>query len=109
MIVSFTDQKNGSHIKEMDHGEGEHDLARHGTNAYQQLCPGDNGIPAPQHQGRITQVQQVIARQQNAVDKVGQLYILLQQVQDKQPAVPVEKQAHPDGNEISNKQIEDVG
>lgn len=68
-----------------------------------------DSIPATQHQGCIPQVQQIIANKQNAVDEIGKLHIIMEQSQDKNMAIAVKNEAHPYSNEISDKQVENVG
>jgi hypothetical protein len=85
-----------------------HYFAGHGTNAANHLCQGMNRFPKPDGDGNITQVQQIIAGQQDAVYKQGQLFISMQQVQNIAFSIPVKDQSHMYGYKPGNKQVYDI-
>lgn len=108
MIVSFSDKVNDCHVAEVYHRERQDDLARHGHNARHQFSPGMDRIPAAQHQGCITKIQQVITGKQHTVDEPGKLHVVVQQCQYKNMSIAVKNESHPDSNDVSNKQVKDV-
>ena len=108
MLVSFSHTINDSHIAEVYYCQCKHDLSRHHHNTRHQLRPRMNSVPTAQHQRRIAQVQQVIAGEQHAVDEICQLYIIMQQLQDKNTAIAVKNKSHPDCNDISDEEVKDI-
>ncbi len=107
-MISFSNEVNDRHVAKVDHRQRQYDLARHGHNTRHQFSPGINSVPATQHQRRITQVQQVVTGKQHAIDKPGKLGIVVQQRQDKNVTIAVKNEAHPDRNDVSNKQVNDI-
>jgi hypothetical protein len=108
MMISFSDKINDRHVAEVYHCQCQDDLTRHGHDARQQFSPGMDRIPAAQHQRCITQVEQVIAGKQHAVDKPGKLNIVVQEFQYKHMTIAVKNESHPDSYDVSNNQVKDV-
>ncbi len=59
----FADKIDRDHIAEMNDGQRQDDSAGHHSDACQQLRSVTDRVPGADHQGRISQVQEIIAHQ----------------------------------------------
>jgi hypothetical protein len=108
MMVSFAQNIDNSHITEMDKRQGKHYSAGHAGNAACQLGKAGHRLPVPYHHCSITKVQKVVAGQQHFVNEISQFFLAFQQRNKVQPAIAVEKPTSAYGDEVSNKEIDDV-
>lgn len=104
----FAGKMQPAHVCEVHEGQGEHDLAGHGGDAGEQVCPVIDGAPALQHEGGVAEVYEVVAYQQGAVDEVCEGGITLQQLQDEKAAVAVKEQAYAYGDKVGQEEINEI-
>jgi hypothetical protein len=108
MMVSFAHNIDSRHIAEMDKCQAKHYSAGHAGNTAYQRAEAGNRLPVPYHYCSITQVQQVVTGQQHPVNKIGQFFLALQQRNNVDPAIAVKKPAGAHGDEVSDKEIDEV-
>ena len=107
-IFPFAKNINAGHIRVMDQRKRENDAARHDRNAFQQGGIGGHGFPGADHHNGVTEVEQVIPDEQDAVDGVGERLVLPHQREDEQPAVAVKAPAYPNGNKTGDNEIDEI-
>lgn len=76
--MAMTDEKDHSHVQEMDDGKRQQNASCHRGDAAEQFCPGMQCLPQSDHECGIAKVEQIITGKKDPVDKVSEFFVPLQ-------------------------------
>ena len=109
MFSFVADMQDHGHVHKMNEGQYQYDPSGHRSNGGKYTSPAIQRLPRSYHQRGIAQVKQVIARQQQFVDGIGEWLITIHEVQDIDPPVAVKRKADMNRDTVSDEQVKKIG
>lgn len=108
-VFSFAEEENGCHIEKMDGSQDEHDGSCFDQNTTEQGFRRFDRLPGAEGHRRISQVDQIITGKQGPVDIIGQFFVVTEEIEYKNTAIPVKDQSHMYRDEPGEQKVEQVG
>src|ERR1051326_6484924 len=107
-MMARADQQDNSHIEKMHDSEGEQDPTSHTAYTACHFSPGMHCFPETDHQGCITEVEQVITGEQYPVDRIGKFLIIVKEAKNIYPAIAIKNKTGMNSDEVSDEQVNEV-